>query len=186
MLEPVNPLTTVDAHPLCRAGGLLHLFDGTLVDAVGIAVTPDVVGQDALVSRVDLVENGLADQVAADGEDLLIVFLEGFALLGTVVILGHRLVDLEMVAPAGQLHAVETELLALASQFFRGQVSPLARAERYRSCHVKLLLSVVDLVYVINRADPTGTVQPVSRGLPATILATSPPVARRWAGVGCQ
>ena len=45
-------------------------------------------------------------------------------------------VDFEMIAPTGQFHAVETELLTLSRQVFGAEVGPLASAEGYRSCHV--------------------------------------------------
>ena len=46
------------------AGGGLELFDGPLVDTVGLAVAPNVRGQNQLVAFVDDVANGLADEVS--------------------------------------------------------------------------------------------------------------------------
>ena len=64
MLEPVKPLTTLDAQLLRGPGRVLQLVGRPLVDAGRVAVAPDVRRQDGLVPLVDVVQHGLADQVA--------------------------------------------------------------------------------------------------------------------------
>ena len=48
-----------DAELLSGAGGVLHFLDGAFVDAGGIAVTPDVLGENGLVPLIDVIEDGL-------------------------------------------------------------------------------------------------------------------------------
>ena len=139
MLEPVKPLTT-PTPSFCAARAVFFISSAArCVDAGRIAVAPDVRRQDGLVPLVDVVQHRLADQVVADGEHLQVVLFQQLALLGAVVVLGQGLVDLEVVAPAGQLQAVVAEFVAFPGQFGHGQVGPLAGEQRYRSSHVSLL-----------------------------------------------
>ncbi len=70
MLEPVKPVTTLHAELAWRPrAGVHHLLGGPLAHPFGVAVTPDVGGQDGLVALVDQVADGLPDQVVADGVD---------------------------------------------------------------------------------------------------------------------
>ena len=76
MLEPVKPLTTLDAQLLGGPGRVLQLLGRPRVDAGRLAVAPDVRRQDRLVPLVDDVQHGLADQVVADREHLQVVLVE--------------------------------------------------------------------------------------------------------------
>ena len=49
----------------------------------------------------------LADEVVADRPDLEVVALEQLAALAAVGLVGERGVDVEVIAPAGELEAVE-------------------------------------------------------------------------------
>jgi len=93
------------------------------------------------VALVDPVQHGLADQVAADGEHLHVVLFQQLALGSAVLVVGHGLVDLEVIAPAGQLEAVESEAAALGGQSVQTQIGPLARKHGHRSRHRRLLLA---------------------------------------------
>ena len=130
-----------DAHAqlLRRAGRVLQLLGGAAIDAGRIAVAPHVWRQNRLVPRVDRVEHGLADQVRADGVHLQVVALQQVAAVGAVAVVGQRLVDLEMVAPAGQLQPLIAELAGLAGHVLQRQIGPLAGEQRDRSSHVWLL-----------------------------------------------
>ena len=121
MLEPVKPLTTPTPSFCAARAVFLHFFGGPGVDAGRIAVAPDVRRQDGLVPRVDLVQHGLADQVGADGVQLQVVALQQVASAGAIAVVGQRLVDLEMVAPAGQLEAVVAELAGFAARSSSGR-----------------------------------------------------------------
>ena len=116
-----------DAQLLRRAGRVLQFFGGPGVDAGRIAVAPHVRRQDRLVPLVDRVEHGLADQVRADGVDLQVVALQQVAAAGAIAVVGQRLVDFEMVAPAGQLQALIAELAGLAGQVFQAADRPIGR-----------------------------------------------------------
>ena len=77
----------------------------------------------------------------ADGPDLHVVLLQHLPLVGTVVVLVQGLVHLEVVAPAGQLQAVEAVLAEPAGQLLHRQVGPLAGEHGNRSCHFIVLHS---------------------------------------------
>jgi hypothetical protein len=127
-----------DGHAERRGGarGVLHALGGAGAHALGVAVAPDVGRQDALVARVDRVADGLTDQVVADRPAAQAMALEQRAAPGGVVGLGHGAVDLEVVAPARELEALEAERRGLAREVVQGQVGPLAREQRDRSGHL--------------------------------------------------
>ena len=131
----------LDAEPRGGPRRVLHLLGGPLPDALRVAVAPDVLGQDALVARVDRVADGLADEVRADRPAVEPVALEQLALRAAVAVVAKRLVDLEVVAPAGELEAVEVPLAALGGELLERQVRPLAGEQRDWSCHLDLLSS---------------------------------------------
>jgi hypothetical protein len=70
------------------------------------------------------------------------VLLEQLALLAEVVGLSQCPVDLEVVAPAGELQPVESEGRGLAGQVLERQIGPLAREERDWSRHAAILRRV--------------------------------------------
>ena len=126
-------------------GGVLQLLGGSGIDFLRIAVAPDVWWQDGLVTGVNVVQHRLADQMPTDGEHLQIVLFQQFTLLRTVVVLVERLVDLEVIAPAGQLESIVAEAANLPGQLGHGQVGPLAGKQCYGSRHVNLLLKQLPL-----------------------------------------
>jgi hypothetical protein len=79
MEEPVKPLTTAGKSSLAAVAGLGveegaggfgggdQFLGGALAHALGLAVAPDIGGQDGLVPLVDQIAHGLADEVARDG-----------------------------------------------------------------------------------------------------------------------
>ena len=111
-----------DRHAERRGGarGVLHPLGGARAHALGIAVAPHLGRQDALVARVDRVAHRLADEVVADRPAPEAVALQQLAPAGGVVGLGQRAVDLEVVAPARQLEAVEAERRGPARRDRRG------------------------------------------------------------------
>ena len=117
----------LDAELLRRPGGVLQFLGRPGVHAGRLAVAPDVVGQDRLVPLVDDVQHRLADQVGADRMALQVVLFEQFAFLGAVVGVFERLVDFEMIAPAGQFEAVVAEILALCGPSRPGADRPIGR-----------------------------------------------------------
>src|SRR3954451_22394508 len=113
-----------------RAGGVLHPLGRALPDALGIAVAPHLGREDALVALVDRIADRLAHQVVADGVALESVALEELAPRGGVGWLRDRAIDVEVVAPARQLQAVETPLRDLGGQLLERNVGPLAGEQR--------------------------------------------------------
>ena len=87
--------------------------------------------------RVDRIGDALADEMRADRPAAEAVPLEQVALRLHVVRLGDRPVDLEVVAPAGELDAVEAPLLQLADEQLERQVGPLAGEQGDGTCHLQ-------------------------------------------------
>ena len=121
----------LDAQLLRRAGGVHHLLGGPLADGLGLAVAPDVLGQDQLVPLVDQVADRLADQVIGDGPDLQPVLAQQIVPTLAVVLVVECLLDVEVVAPAGQLDALVPPLAGFLADDFEGQVGPLAGEKRH-------------------------------------------------------
>ena len=124
-----------DAQLLGGPGGVLHFLGGAAADAVRLAVAPDVRRQDRLVPGVDVVQHALADQVIRDGKHLQVVLFEQVAFAAAVRVVGEGLVDLEVVAPAGQLEPVVAELAGFFAQRFEGQIGPLTGEQRDGASH---------------------------------------------------
>ena len=120
--------TVDDAHaqPLRGAGRVLQFLGCPGVHAGRIAVAPDVRRQDGFMSCVDRVEHGLAHQVRADRVDFQVVAFEQIAAAGAVAVVGQRLVDFEVIAPAGQLQPLIAKLAGLARDVLQRQIGPLA------------------------------------------------------------
>ena len=116
-----------DAQLLRGPGGVDHVLGGPGVDLGRVAVAPNVRRQDRLVPRVDVVQHRLADQVVADGEHLQVVLFQQFAFLGAVVVLVEGLIDLEVVAPAGQFRARRSRIRCTCEPIRPGASRPIGR-----------------------------------------------------------
>ena len=144
IFDPVNPDTVVTPNFAAARAVSLHALGGALPHALRVAVAPDLGRQDALVAGVDReVAHALPDQVVADHVALQAVAVEQLALGGHVAVVGERLVDLEVIAPAGQLQAVEPPGGRLGGQLLQRQVGPLAGEQGYLSCHCFIASSLV-------------------------------------------
>ena len=133
-----------DAERRRRPGGVLHPLRGALPDALGVAVAPHLGRQDPLVARVDRVRHSLADEVGADRPAAEAVALEQCPALLDVPRIGDRPVDLEVIAPAGELDAVEAPRTEIGGEIGEGQVGPLAGEEGDGSGHLSSLRTGVD------------------------------------------
>ena len=132
----------LDAELRGRPGGVLHPLGGAAADALGVAVAPDLGRQDGAVALVDRVADGLADEVVADRPAAQAVALEQLAAAGDVAGVAQRLGDVEVVAPAGELEAVEAPAAAALGELGEREVGPLAGEQRDGTCHAWLLLSI--------------------------------------------
>ena len=112
-----------------------HLLSGTLADALGLAVAPDIGGKNRLVAFVDQVAHGLADQVRGNGMAGKPVLREQRPFVGDVIRLGQGAVHIKVVAPAGEFHAVVAHGLDLGSEFGEGKIGPLAGEKSDESGH---------------------------------------------------
>ena len=114
-----------------------HEFGGRpLAHAFGIAISPNVVGENGLMAVVDVVTDGLAYQVGGDGEQLQLVFLQRLALRLAVGVVG--LGDLEVVSPAGEFEAIVAKGPSFLAQRVDVEIGPLAGEQGYRSRHGKV------------------------------------------------
>src|SRR5438105_3529337 len=104
--------------------------------AVGLPVAVDLRRQDRAVPLVDRVADGLTDEMRADCPDVEVVALEDLLPRAAVRLVGERLVDLEVVAPARELEPVETPAAGLPGEILDRQVGPLAGEQRDGSGHV--------------------------------------------------
>src|SRR6185295_6615153 len=93
--------------PGSGAGRVLHPLRRARVDAVGLSVAPDLRRQDRAMPVVDRIADALTDEVGADRPAAEAVPLEQLALLTAVRVVGDGALDLEVIAPAGELQAVE-------------------------------------------------------------------------------
>ena len=87
------------------------------------------------MALVDPVADRLADEMSADRPDVEVVALEDLATRPAVGLVGERLVDLEVVAPAGELEAVEAPAAGLRGEILDRQVGPLAGEQRDGTGH---------------------------------------------------
>ena len=88
--------------------------------------------------RVNRIANGLAYQMGADRVALEIVAFQQFAFGGDVAIVGQRLVDFKMVAPASKFQAIVAKILRHACQIFQRQIGPLTGKKCDRTRHSKV------------------------------------------------
>ncbi len=126
----------VDAEPAGGAGGHLHLLRGALAHALGVAVAPDPVGQDAAVALVDrVVAHRLALEVVADREHLQVVLLQHLQLRRDVGVVLDRGPRVEVVTPARELEAVVAPPRGQPAHLLERQVGPLAGEQGDRAWH---------------------------------------------------
>ena len=77
----------------------------------------------------------LADEMRTDRVDLEVVAFQKIAPEGAVTFVGKRLVDLEVIAPTGQLEAVVAEVVGQPGHVLKGKIGPLAGEQRDRAAH---------------------------------------------------
>jgi hypothetical protein len=92
------------------------------------------------VAGVDAVADGLAHEVVADRPDVQAMAGEQLAPLATVVVVGERGVDVEVVAPASQFQAVEAPGAGLRGELGEREAGPLAGEQCDGPCHSGALL----------------------------------------------
>ena len=113
----------------------------TLSEALAVTVTvrltvaPDLGWEDRAVTGIDRVTDRLADEVGADREAVQVITLEHLLQAAAVVRLREGPVDLEMVAPAGELEPVEAPLAGFCGEVLERQVGPLAGEQRDWTAH---------------------------------------------------
>src|SRR5215217_3684627 len=131
--DPVKPVTR--STPSWAAARAVS-FIPSPADALGIAVAPDLRREHALVPGVDRIADRLAHEVVADRPAAEPVTLEQRAPAGGVAGVAHRLGDVEVITPAGELEPVEAPLGALAGELLEREIRPLAREQRDGSSHL--------------------------------------------------
>lgn len=112
-----------------------HFLRGPLVNSGLVAVAPNIVRRERLMAFIDRIGNTLADFVISDDGQLQVVPGEEFQLVRDGVFVAEGSLDLEMIAPAAEFHAVITPFVGLHGQCFEGQVGPGACKEQDLSWH---------------------------------------------------
>jgi hypothetical protein len=100
---------TVDdfnAELLCGLRGIDNTFGRPLANTLGVAVTPDVLRQNRLVTFIDIIADGLAYKMRRDCKDLQTVVYKKLTLGLAITIITKSLIDFEVVAPAGQFKPI--------------------------------------------------------------------------------
>ena len=123
----------LDAQLLRGPRRVLHLLDGPL--GLLLRVAADVRRHPVIGPRVVVVEHELAGQVVRDRPALQPVLAQELVAALAIARVAQGLLDVEMVAPAGQLDAVIAPLAGLLGDDFQRQVGPLAGEEGHGSCH---------------------------------------------------
>ena len=116
----------VDTKFLGSASGVIEFFNRPFVDPIRIAVSPNVLGKNRLMTFVDVIEDSLSYKVGADGVALEFVTVQQFPLLLDIVVICQCLVDFEMVAPACEFDSIVSEFMGHPCHGFDRQISPLA------------------------------------------------------------
>src|SRR5690606_34756725 len=112
-----------------------HLLGGTLADAFRIAIAPDVGRKDQFVPLVDRIADRLPDQMVRDRVRGEAVPLEDLPAPFAIGVVRERLIDVEMIAPAGELEAVVTKVRGLLAHGFERKIRPLSGEKRDGSRH---------------------------------------------------
>ena len=135
--RPGEPDDGVDAEQRGGPGGVLDLRGRPLPHTLRVAVAPDPGREDALVALVDrVVAHGLPGQVAGDGVHRQAVALEDLAAARDVGRVGERLVDLEVVTPAGDLQPVVAPSGGQPGDLLERQVGELSGEQGDGAGHV--------------------------------------------------
>jgi hypothetical protein len=87
-----------------RLAGLDHALRGALAHGLGVAIAPHIRRQDCLVTLVDVVADALPHQVGADRKAIQPLRRQHVPAAFHVVFVSQRLLDIEVVTPAGQLN----------------------------------------------------------------------------------
>jgi crossover junction endodeoxyribonuclease RuvC len=107
-----------------------------VADALGLAVAPDVRGQDRLVPLVDrVVADRLPEQVVRDRPHLQVVLLEDVEAVAHVRLVLGGTPYVEMVTPAGDLQALVPPGGRQPGHLLERQVGPLAGEQRDGTGH---------------------------------------------------
>ncbi|CAM5247635.1 hypothetical protein SGRIM128S_08849 [Streptomyces griseomycini] len=121
--------------------GVLHTGRRPPPYALRLTVTPHLPRQDRPVAFVDdRVTHGLAHQMVGDRPALETVLVQEPVPGGEVGRVGQSLVDLEVIAPAGELETVVTEVTGQPADLLQRQIGPLTGEQREIARHTVSVL----------------------------------------------
>ena len=109
-----------------RAGRIRKFRCGAGAHAFRVAVSPDVRRKNSLVTLVNEVAHGLANQVIADRPDFQAVFRKQIVPALAIAVVRQCLAYLEMISPTGQFEAVVSPLGSFLCERFEGHIGPLS------------------------------------------------------------
>ena len=84
---------------------------------------------------IDLVADRLSNEVVGDRVAIKAIFLKEFPFIGNVRIIGEGGIDIEVITPAGEFHAVVAHFFDFWEEISEGEVGPLAGEECDGSGH---------------------------------------------------
>ncbi|MEY2640910.1 MAG: hypothetical protein RL150_303 [Candidatus Parcubacteria bacterium] len=115
-----------DAEFLGGHGSALKLLSGALAHTFGIAVAPDVVRENLLVAIIDVVADGLSDEVRGDGVAFHTTLIEIGTFCGTILRIGLGFGDIEVITPAAELDTLIAHRFCRGHDGFKREIGPLA------------------------------------------------------------
>ena len=104
--RPREAVHLSDAEPCRRPRGIGESLGRSTANALRVAVAPDLGGKDRMVPLVDSVADRLPHEMGAERPHTETVAIEQPAEAGDVAVVGECLVDVEVIAPAGELEAL--------------------------------------------------------------------------------
>src|SRR5260370_21665673 len=103
-----EPAYYADAELLRDTNRRRHFLAGAVPNTVGIALAPNVIGQQSLMARVNHVADRLAHAMIAEDVERQLIARQQFESGAAIIRLAEGALDFKMIVPAAQLHAPRT------------------------------------------------------------------------------
>jgi hypothetical protein len=124
---------------------MFHVFSGTLANAFGFAISPDVGGQDTFVAFVDVITDPLTSKVVGDSIAIEPVRVEKFPLFHDIRVVGKGGNNIKVIAPTGEFYAIVAHGFDLGKEIGERNIGPLAGEKCDGSGHDGFRLSVWEI-----------------------------------------
>ena len=130
--EPVNPVTVVTPNAAAARAASCIRSGGAPAHPLELTVAPDVGRQHPAMALVDWIAYRLPDQVSTQRPAAETSPIENRTNLAGIIRLGHRPGDVEVIAPARQLKAIEPPPGGPLNERGQRQVCPLSGEQGHR------------------------------------------------------